>query len=246
MYTTYHISYNTLIYSRFESSIHFNPPKSIHQKNVKKHHPKPPLFSGDGKKIYPPPPPRSPLEVGPPGFSSATMLLGSMEMFGARPQRPTLFSSPTTRKYILQKTNQFSVVGSYRGEQPQQKKVLGHKDKNTGEEWICFWTMESLDSLEWFFVIYESDLQGLYIYIYIHKVNIWVHHQKKNGTRIPTNRQTFRIRTSATWRNTQKTCEWKPGISFMRCLSLKLPSLILDLFARWSRWSQWIPGKVQY
>ena len=145
MYTTYHISYNTLIYSRFESSIHFNPQKSIHQKNVKKHHPQPPPFFQVMKKNIPPPPPQSPLEVGPPGFSSATMLLGSMEMFGARPQRPTLFSSPTTRKYILQKTNTF--CWELQGGTTTTKNAWA-KEKKRGRNEFVSEQLESLDSLE--------------------------------------------------------------------------------------------------
>ena len=146
MYTTYHISYNTLIYSRIESSIHFNPPNPPKNPSTKKTlkkntPPKPSPFFQVMKKIYPTIPlPRSPLEVGPPGFSSATMLLGSMEMFGAKPQRPTLFSSPTTRKCILQKTNKFSVVGSCRGgtttttttTTTKKKKMFGQKKKRGG------------------------------------------------------------------------------------------------------------------
>ena len=53
--------------------------------------------------------------------------------------------------------------------------------------------------------MYESDLQGLYIYTYIYIYGEHMGPSPKNlrdPDTIP-ERQTFRIRPSATWRNTQ-------------------------------------------
>lgn len=135
MYTTYHISYNTLIYSQIESSIHFNPPKSPQnpstKKTIKKHPPKPPpLFSGDEKNIpHPPPPPDRLWKLDLLGFLLQPCYWAPWRC--SEPGRKDRLSFLLQRLANTSSKKPTHFVGSYRGEQ-QQQKMLGQKKKNGG------------------------------------------------------------------------------------------------------------------